>query len=128
MHACNDDHPEELLKLLQSPEEAAGLRIVDVRDFDFDRPIVNPSNPTINITKDEFIDDLDQKYFPLLQEEPILVFHCALSQVRGPKCAQRYCVKLRSVHTNPTQKVYILQGGHETFYARYAKEYPELFQ
>jgi hypothetical protein len=64
----------------------------------------------------------------------LLIFHCALSQVRGPKCAQRYC-SLRDQQERvqeqsfgspspppPQQQVLVLRGGFEEWQRRFKQD------
>ena len=68
----------ELAELLQ--KNAESVKVVDVRDVDFNEGghITN----AINIPANSFQENVE-KYYDLLKSTPILVFHCALSQVRG---------------------------------------------
>ena len=49
------------------------------------------------------------------KDVPQLFFHCALSQVRGPKAARRWsqalATKEEETQTHSTQQVNILRGG-----------------
>ena len=71
-----------------------------------------------NIPSHDFLENI-QEYKDNLVHIPILVFHCALSQVRGPKCAQRY--SLLSGKENQ-QKIYVLRGGYSVWQGLYKND------
>ena len=52
-----------------------------------------------------------------------IIFHCALSQIRGPKCAQRF-VTLRndSAEMKKEQEVLVLRGGFVEWQEKYKKD------
>jgi len=60
---------------------------------------------------------------------PILIFHCALSQVRGPRTARTYAeIRDRTRQPNDIpQEIYVLRGGFSLFQAMYHSE-PELVE
>ncbi|KAG0348811.1 hypothetical protein BG004_004070 [Podila humilis] len=85
--------------------------IIDVRDADY---IGGHIPGCLNIPSSELPEQLPR----LLEEHkavPQLFFHCALSQVRGPKAANRWsealAVSAESTGVHSTQKVNILRGG-----------------
>jgi len=94
--------------------------IVDVRGDDF---IGGHIPGAVNIPSNE----LDEKIPDMLnqyKEVPKIIFHCALSQVRGPKSAKIYQEKLE---TDKKQNVVILRGGFVEWEQKYRKE-PELLE
>ncbi|KAG5177681.1 Rhodanese-like domain-containing protein [Tribonema minus] len=104
--------PAELKTLLQ--QEAHNVQVVDVRDTDFSGGHIKGAlNRPVDLFED--IDDVDQFIKTLAsQGKQKVVFHCMLSQVRGPMCAQRFLsrapVVAESEGTSPPE-VYVLQGG-----------------
>ncbi|GLJ06532.1 hypothetical protein SUGI_0041280 [Cryptomeria japonica] len=97
----------ELIKLQQSPNVA----IIDVRDEErkFDGHIAG-SLHYANETFYEQIPDLLQK----TKEKDTLVFHCALSKVRGPSCARMLAENLSEnplAGSSSIQKILILERG-----------------
>lgn len=68
----------DLAHLLRN--SADSVKVIDVRDVDYNggSHITN----AINIPAHSFQENVEN-YYDLLKSTPILVFHCALSQVRG---------------------------------------------
>ncbi|CAO3629528.1 unnamed protein product [Cunninghamella echinulata] len=58
---------------------------------------------------------LTQKY----SKVPEVYFHCALSQVRGPKSARIYNEYLQLQGNTTDQKVKVLRGGFEEWQEKY---------
>ncbi|ORX46699.1 hypothetical protein BCR36DRAFT_331629 [Piromyces finnis] len=90
--------------------------IIDVRDDDY--PFGNICHCK-NIPSIKFLDNIEH-YVLKCKRIPKIVFHCAMSQVRGPKCANRYALTLNSLLEageieDIDQKVYILRGGFMNF-------------
>lgn len=77
---------ERLSSLLLSPESAPSLAIIDVRDADHVGGHIAGSTHVPSSSLDYRIPELIRK----LAEKDIVVFHCALSQQRGPSAALRY--------------------------------------
>ncbi|KAF9308214.1 hypothetical protein BG003_011436 [Podila horticola] len=86
--------------------------IIDVRDADY---IGGHIPGCLNIPAHDLPDQLPQ----LIEEYknvPQLFFHCALSQVRGPKAAKRWSQAVAAAAETattpaPAQKINILRGG-----------------
>jgi len=99
--------PTELAQVIKDPSQVPGkdYLVVDVRDDDFEGGNIPNS---INSPSKKFLDEVDNlvsKY----NQVPKLVFTCALSQVRGPKCARIYKETLENKGID--QKIQVLQGG-----------------
>ncbi|KAJ8586545.1 Rhodanese-like protein [Rhizopogon salebrosus TDB-379] len=113
----------ELAKLIKSAKvPGEDYLIVDVRDEDWrGGNIKNSRNyPSQRFTLD--VDDLIKR----TKDIPVMIFHCQLSQERGPKAARMYEGTCRALHdTSPT--VYVLQGGFVQFGESY-KDDPELVE
>ena len=77
---------EQLSSLLLRPEVAPSLAIIDVRDADHVGGHIAGSTHVPSSSLDYRIPELIRK----LGEKDIVVFHCALSQQRGPSAALRY--------------------------------------
>lgn len=60
-----------------------------------------------------------------LQDKEKVVFHCALSQQRGPSAALRYARERESVlgaEESHKQKVYVLEGGFVQWQEKFGKD------
>lgn len=77
---------ERLSSLILSPTTAPTIAIVDVRDADHVGGHISSSMHVPSSSLDYRIPELIRK----LAEKQIVVFHCALSQQRGPSAALRY--------------------------------------
>ncbi|KAJ3219573.1 hypothetical protein HK099_004650 [Clydaea vesicula] len=117
--------PENLVSILRDTSKVSGkdYLIIDVRDEDFEGGIINNSN----IPCHEFLENIESHH-KKLATVPILIFHCALSQVRGPKSATRYANLIRNVALNTNQKVYILRGGFDGFKQQFYVSHRDLFE
>lgn len=84
------------------------LAIVDVRDSDYiGGHILNGLNVPVHM-HDYKMPELVRT----LAHKKVVVFHCALSQQRGPSSALRYLrERERLVGDVEGQKVYVLEGG-----------------
>lgn len=134
--------PEELVALLDNPLDRSRLAIIDCRDEDRSEGwIIDSIHMPSNTYSPEAYRTLA---ISLCQsQKKLAVFHCALSQVRGPKGASRFCTALQAVaalsnhstsnHTTDAvekttaatttlslPEVKVLRGGWENFYAKYA--------
>ncbi|GAA0158812.1 protein phosphatase [Lithospermum erythrorhizon] len=96
----------QLLNVRRHPN----IAIVDVRDDErsYDGHIAG----SLHFPSDTFLDNL-----PTLLEatkgKDTLVFHCALSQVRGPKCARRFSDYVSEINDEMGIKnVMILERGY----------------
>lgn len=77
---------ERLSSLILSPTTAPTIAIVDVRDADHFGGHISSSMHIPSSSLDYRIPELIRK----LADKQIVVFHCALSQQRGPSAALRY--------------------------------------
>ncbi|KAJ3091047.1 hypothetical protein HK102_001867 [Quaeritorhiza haematococci] len=117
--------PDDLATIITDPSKKAGVDylIVDVRGDDFEGGHIPKCK---NIPSDEFLVKVSQ-YVDEFRSVKKVVFHCALSQVRGPKCASRYYAALANQEPQRQQEVLTLRGGFTTWQAKYKKR-PELVQ
>ncbi|KAI9205410.1 Rhodanese-like domain-containing protein [Polychytrium aggregatum] len=118
----------ELVKDIRNPALRSGVDylVVDVRDEDF--KFGNIPN-ALNVPAHEFLETVPSQ-IERLNSAKKLVFHCALSQVRGPKCAGRYRTALNAAVQEGTakeQEVVILRGGFENWVHQHQKE-PDLVE
>ncbi|KAI0165581.1 Rhodanese-like protein [Xylariaceae sp. FL1272] len=109
--AANDDTTENASK---SPS----IAVVDVRDNDHIGGHIRTSMHFPTHSLDATMPTLLRK----LADKDIVVFHCALSQQRGPSAALKYLREKESKGTEGSehpQKVYVLFGG----FNKWAQEY-----
>ncbi|WVN86632.1 uncharacterized protein L203_101800 [Cryptococcus depauperatus CBS 7841] len=120
-------NPDELADMIKV-KPATALKdwaVVDVRGNDF---VGGNIVSAMNVPSDTFhaqVDELVKK----LENVPKVVFHCALSQVRGPKSARIYA-ESRAHHfpnVSASQEIYVLRGGFSEFQSRYRHD-PELIE
>ena len=94
----------ELYTLLQTNNRSTSpVIVIDVRDEDIEGGQIKSA---INIPCSDFLDNVE-RYAEKYKEADLVVFHCALSQVRGPKCYNAY--------SRYTCNGAILRGGFETW-------------
>ncbi|KAJ2509384.1 Cdc25 phosphatase Ibp1 [Coemansia sp. RSA 2049] len=124
---------DELAALVRDKDKVPGTDyvVIDVRDEDFK---VGHIPGAVNVPAHEIRGNTSR----LLSEYggvPIVVFHCALSQVRGPKSARIYKEAVAealeataSAGGGPlaAQKVYVLTGGFVAWAYRFKDAEPEL--
>ncbi|KAJ2064082.1 Cdc25 phosphatase Ibp1 [Coemansia sp. S146] len=124
---------DELAKLIRDPKQVSGRDyiVIDSRDTDF----VGGHIPgAANVPAHDLlwrVQGLIDKY----QRTPLVVFHCAQSQVRGPKSARRYLDAVNerletTPHGSPlhNQQVKVLRGGFNFWYKRYSLADPDLIE
>ncbi|KAJ3100539.1 hypothetical protein HDU96_010301 [Phlyctochytrium bullatum] len=109
--------PEKVAEWLKDPSLKNGVdyQIVDVRGDDFEGGHIRGAK---NIPAHEIVDNTEA-YLEELAKPKKLVFHCALSQVRGPKSANTYLRTLQEKGAELNQEVLVLQGGFTTWQYRY---------
>ncbi|KAH8082000.1 Rhodanese-like protein [Cristinia sonorae] len=100
--------------------------VVDVRDDDRIGGHIKGSH---NSPSSVFLDKVNE-LVEQTKDVPVVIFHCALSQVRGPKAARIYSETrdLLQIDGKDSQhEVYILRGGFQDFQAKFRKD-PELVE
>uniref|UniRef100_A0A1D1YWM9 CDC25-like phosphatase YCH1 n=1 Tax=Anthurium amnicola TaxID=1678845 RepID=A0A1D1YWM9_9ARAE len=97
--------PSELAEIIKDTNQTPGkdYLIVDVRDGDYEGGNIPNSINSPSKKFHDHVNELISKY----NQVPKIVFTCALSQVRGPKCARIY----KENTGNTSQKIQVLQGG-----------------
>jgi rhodanese-related sulfurtransferase len=115
---------ESLAELILSNPNSSDLAIVDVRDSDYIGGHIAGSNHVASSSLDYTLPELVKN----LADKKTVVFHCMLSQQRGPLAALRYMRRRESQglltkgkgdavgdasadNSQSAQKVYILSGG-----------------
>ncbi|KAK7690294.1 hypothetical protein QCA50_006951 [Cerrena zonata] len=123
--------PDELAAIIKSEKvPAKDYFIVDVRDDDWRGGNIKGSQ---NTPSSEFYAKVDA-LVEQTKDVPMVIFHCALSQVRGPKAARIYAqTRLIRLGENEEEtedkphEVYVLRGGFSDFQAKF-KDDPELVE
>ena len=106
---------DQLAALIRA--KTSGLSVIDVRDDDYIGGHIINSQNVPSATHDYRMPELVRT----LRDQDTVVFHCSLSQQRGPRSALRYLrEKDRLTEKSPAgqgngaenaQKVYVLEGG-----------------
>ncbi|KAJ3487470.1 hypothetical protein NLI96_g3511 [Meripilus lineatus] len=120
--------PDELAVIMKSDKVLhKDYFIVDVRDDDYDGGNIKGAHNSPSYVFLSKVDALVEQ----TKDVPVIVFHCALSQVRGPKAARIYA-QTRALlsyedkdHT--PHEVFILRGGFTDFQAKFRND-PELVE
>ncbi|GJQ11310.1 hypothetical protein GpartN1_g3101.t1 [Galdieria partita] len=117
--------PDKLVESLRQGELRSGkLVVVDVRDDDRSLGSIVGS---YWLPSDEFIKDVRTSVNHLLEVHPKakkFVFHCQLSKVRGPRCANMFREEVAMNHQSRAQdmEVYLLEGGFQAFSHKYCRD------
>ncbi|KUL89150.1 hypothetical protein ZTR_05981 [Talaromyces verruculosus] len=99
-----------LSSLLLSTSTPSKLAIIDVRDSDHVGGHIHTSTWVPSSSLDYRMPELVRT----LADKEKVVFHCALSQQRGPSAALRYArerERTLGVEESKKQEVYVLEGG-----------------
>ncbi|KAL5366681.1 Rhodanese-like protein [Aspergillus floccosus] len=97
------------------------LAIIDVRDSDHVGGHIHSSTWVPSSSLDYRLPELIRT----LQDKEKVVFHCALSQQRGPSAALRYARERERVlgpEESKKQEVYVLEGGFVQWQEKYGKD------
>ncbi|GFF29223.1 arsenate reductase 2.1 [Aspergillus udagawae] len=112
---------DALSELLLSTSSPNKLAIIDVRDSDHIGGHIHSSTWVPSSSLDYRMPELVRT----LKDKEKVVFHCALSQQRGPSAALRY-VREREAALGPEeskkQQVYVLEGGFVQWQEKYGKD------
>lgn len=127
---------QELADIIKTKEAKKDYIIVDVRDDDFRGGNIRGAHNSPSNSFDSKVDELVKD----TKDTPIVVFHCMLSQQRGPKaarvridrspiiniqvvtCAQIYAETRDALQTqgkDQGHEVYVLRGGFGEFQAKF---------
>ncbi|OJJ58725.1 hypothetical protein ASPSYDRAFT_78709 [Aspergillus sydowii CBS 593.65] len=114
---------EALSALLLSASTPSKLAIIDVRDSDHIGGHILSSNWVPSSSLDHRMPELVRT----LQDKEKVVFHCALSQQRGPSAALRYARERERMLGGDTeeshkQEVFVLEGGFVQWQEKYGKD------
>ncbi|KAL4784364.1 hypothetical protein BJX76DRAFT_367687 [Aspergillus varians] len=112
---------EILSAALLSTPTPSNLAIIDVRDSDHVGGHILSSTWVPSATLDYRIAELVRT----LQDKEKVVFHCALSQQRGPSAALRYArerERMLGVEESHKQEVFVLEGGFVQWQEKYGND------
>lgn len=108
---------DDLAQMMKSDKTPAkDFLVVDVRDDDYEGGNIKGA---MNYPSREFLLNVD-KLVAETKDVPVMVFHCTLSQVRGPKAARIYQeTRENIIDAAPEQAVYVLRNGFSDFQIKY---------
>ncbi|GFF71663.1 hypothetical protein IFM47457_02947, partial [Aspergillus lentulus] len=112
---------DALSELLLSTTSPSKLAIIDVRDQDHIGGHIYSSTWVPSSTLDYRMPELVRT----LKDKEKVVFHCALSQQRGPSAALRYAREREAAlgpEESKKQQVYVLEGGFVQWQEKYGKD------
>ncbi|KAB8068702.1 Rhodanese-like domain-containing protein [Aspergillus leporis] len=112
---------DALSALLLSTSTPSKLAIIDVRDSDHVGGHILSSTWIPSSSLDCRLPELIRT----LQDKEKVVFHCALSQQRGPSAALRYARERERVlgaEESQKQEVYVLEGGFVQWQEKYGND------
>ncbi|KAL4965683.1 phosphatase YCH1 [Aspergillus stella-maris] len=112
-----------LLATATSPSSASKLAIIDVRDSDHIGGHILNSQWVPSSSLDVKIPELVRT----LADKEKVIFHCALSQQRGPSAALKYARERERMlggegEESHKQEVYVLEGGFVQWQEKYGKD------
>ncbi|EEP77322.1 conserved hypothetical protein [Uncinocarpus reesii 1704] len=111
----------EVLSNILLSSNASKVAIIDVRDSDHVGGHIFSSTWIPSTTLEAHIPELIRT----LKDKEQVVFHCALSQQRGPSAALKYARERASVlgfEEGAKQKVYVLDGGFLRWQEKYGTD------
>ncbi|EPQ51067.1 Rhodanese-like protein [Gloeophyllum trabeum ATCC 11539] len=118
---------DELADLIKSPAvPAKDYLVVDVRDDDRAGGHIRGAHNAPSSVFLARVDELVRR----TKDVPTVVFHCALSQIRGPKAARIYAETRDALQAGGEDKphqVYVLRGGFQEFQSKFRHD-PELVE
>ncbi|KAJ3922387.1 Rhodanese-like domain-containing protein [Lentinula edodes] len=111
---------DELAEIIRSGKiPKKDYLVVDVRDDDYAGGNIVGG---LNVPSNEFLNNVD-KLVKETKDVPLVIFHCALSQVRGPKAARIYKETRQNVlsETDSTSstKILVLRDGFTGFQSKF---------
>ncbi|CAI7630453.1 Rhodanese-like domain-containing protein [Penicillium manginii] len=112
---------DALSALLTSTTESDKLAIIDVRDSDHIGGHIKSSIWVPTSSLDVRLPEL----LRTLKDKEMVIFHCALSQQRGPSSALRYARERERIlgpEEYQKQEVFVLEGGFVQWQEKYGKD------
>jgi len=119
----NEDELAKLIKSGKTPKK--DFLVVDVRDDDYAGGNIKGC---LNVPSRGFLMNVDG-LVKQTKEVPLVIFHCALSQVRGPKAARIYAEARKNILEGKDipHDVVILRDGFTQFQFKYKND-PDLVE
>jgi Cdc25 family phosphatase len=119
----NEDELAVLMKSGKMPNK--DFLVVDVRDDDY---VGGNIKGCLNLPSRDFLMNVDG-LVKQTKEIPLVIFHCALSQVRGPKAARIYAETRQNILEGNAipQEIVILRDGFTQFQVKHKND-PELVE
>ena len=105
------------LHTLLTSNPAPSLAIIDVRDSDYIGGHIKSSQHMPSGSLDAHLPELVRT----LRDTKSVVFHCMLSQQRGPGAALRY-LRERERVVGAGQNVFVLEGGFSAWQQKYGED------
>ncbi|KDQ62624.1 hypothetical protein JAAARDRAFT_54549 [Jaapia argillacea MUCL 33604] len=119
--------PDDLTAIIKSDKVPnKDYVVIDVRDDDWHGGNIKGSHNFPSQTFLAKVDELVEK----TKNVKTVIFHCLLSQMRGPKAARIYSEvrdMMQAEGADNDHEVLVLQGGFEVFQAKF-KDDPELVE
>ena len=97
----------DLAVLLRDPETQPKVHVVDVRDSDRAGGHIKGSH---HLPSESFLSNIDE-YAVKWPKDSKIVFHCMMSQIRGPRCARAFARACKQHRGDDAPTVYILDQG-----------------
>jgi len=117
---------QDLSKIIKSGKHPGkDYLVIDVRDSDFIGGNIPNCRRAPSVTFSDTLDDLVRD----TKGVPQVIFHCALSQSRGPTAARQYNDRCNQLQKDGdiSHEVLILRGGFTEFQQKF-KDDPELVE
>ncbi|PNS17923.1 hypothetical protein CAC42_3882 [Sphaceloma murrayae] len=109
--------PADLATHLRS-DTRSKTSIIDVRDVDYIGGHIKGCQNVPTQTHDHAMPELVRQ----LKDQEMVVFHCVLSQQRGPRSALRYMRERERLGVDGSQKVVVLEGGFQRWQEMYGED------
>jgi len=113
MHFIDSDQLADIIKGKGVPMK--DYIVVDVRDDDYAGGNIKGC---INQPSNGFLGSVDQ-LVKKTQDVSLVIFHCALSQMRGPKAARIYEETCQNLLVDKCPRVAVLRDGFSGFQAKF---------
>ena len=115
---------DKLAEIIRDKDKIAGrdYLVVDVRDQDYEGGNIKGC---VNYPSAKFLDNVNALILDNHEKKiPEVIFHCSMSQIRGPKAARAYAEIRDNLeqYKDSSQEIYILQDGFSQFQAKFRND------